>query len=161
MRRVAETLKPVARQCVLISHDLAAVHHIRQTTSYRIGWILAEYTNLSALKCEALAPDYVFCDHQLLTQSASKLWRGPWRWVVYDVRTPKAALEVATRGAHLEIERAGPHGRRRDLGDAQVARLHQAVDDDRAHRASSGSRSEAGILHRHGPRARRPAARRR
>ena len=68
MRKVCEVLKPVARQCVIISSDLAAIHHVRQVSSYRVGWMLSEYTNLSALKCEALAPDYVFCDHQLLTE---------------------------------------------------------------------------------------------
>ena len=86
MRKVCEVLKPVARQCVLVSADFAAVHHVRQVSPYRVGWRLSEYTNTAALKCEALAPDYLFCDHQLLTQSASKLWRGPWRWVVYDVQ---------------------------------------------------------------------------
>lgn len=101
VRRVAETLKSVAPQCVLISHDLAAVHHIRQTTSYRIGWILSDYTNLSALKCEALAPDYVFCDHQLLTEGTSKLWRGPWRWAIHDVSSRRLALQVAAREARL------------------------------------------------------------
>jgi glycerophosphoryl diester phosphodiesterase len=101
VHRVIEVLKPVMRQCVLISFDLATVHHIRQTTSYRIGWVLPEYTNLSALKCEALAPDYVFCDHQLLTQGASRLWRGPWRWAIYEVTEPKLAVELAARGARL------------------------------------------------------------
>jgi len=101
VRKVCEVLKPVARQCVLVSADFAAVHHVRQVSPYRIGWRLTEYTNTAALKCEALAPEYLFCDHQLLTQSTSKLWRGPWRWVVYDVRTPKLALELAARGARL------------------------------------------------------------
>jgi glycerophosphoryl diester phosphodiesterase len=101
VRKVCEVLKPVARQCVLISADFAAVHHVRQVSSYRTGWRLTEYTNTAALKCEALAPDYLFCDHQLLTENTSKLWRGPWRWVVYDVRTPKVALDVAARGARL------------------------------------------------------------
>ena len=63
--------------------------------------MLSEYTNTAALKCEALAPDYLFCDHQLLTESASKLWRGPWRWAIYDVQTAKLALELAARGARL------------------------------------------------------------
>jgi glycerophosphoryl diester phosphodiesterase len=101
VRKVCEVLKPVARQCVLVSADFAAVHHVRQVSPYRIGWRLTEYTNTAALKCEALAPEYLFCDHQLLTESASKLWRGPWRWVVYDVRTAKLALELAARGARL------------------------------------------------------------
>src|SRR5262245_60690432 len=101
VRRVCEVLKPVARQCVLISADFAAVHHVRQVSPYRIGWRLSEYTNTAALKCEALAPEYLFCDHQLLTENASKLWRGPWRWVVYDVRTAQLAMELASRGARL------------------------------------------------------------
>ncbi len=68
VRKVCEVLKPVARQCVLVSADFAAVHHVRQVSPYRIGWRLSEYTNTAALKCEALAPDYLFCDHQLLTR---------------------------------------------------------------------------------------------
>lgn len=101
VRKVCDVLKSVTRQCVIISHDLAAVHHVRQASSYRIGWILPDYANLSALKCEALAPDYVFCDHQLLTQGASKLWRGPWRWAIYDVASRSLAMELAAREARL------------------------------------------------------------
>src|SRR4051794_7617557 len=87
VRRITEILKPVARQCVITSSDFTAVHHVRQVSSYRVGWILPEYTRLSALKCEALGPDYLFCDHQLLTENASRLWRGPWRWAIHDVNT--------------------------------------------------------------------------
>jgi glycerophosphoryl diester phosphodiesterase len=100
-RKVCEALKPIARQCVIVSFDLAAVHHVRQTSSYRVGWMLTEYSNLSALKCEALAPDYIFCDHQLLTQASAQLWRGPWRWAVYDVVSPRLAMELAARGVRL------------------------------------------------------------
>jgi glycerophosphoryl diester phosphodiesterase len=101
VRKVCEVLKPIARQAVIISFDLAAVHHVRQVSSYRIGWVLPDYSNLSALKCEALAPDYVFCDHQLLTEGHSKLWRGPWRWAIYEVTSRKLALDLAARGARL------------------------------------------------------------
>src|SRR5690606_15062565 len=30
VRKVCEALKPIARQCVIISFDLAAIHHVRQ-----------------------------------------------------------------------------------------------------------------------------------
>lgn len=100
-RKVCEVLKPIARQSVIISADLAAVHHVRQASQYRVGWILPDYSTLSALKCEALSPDYVFCDHQLLTENASKLWRGPWRWAIYDVGSRKLAVDLAARGARL------------------------------------------------------------
>lgn len=101
VHKVCETLKPIARQCVIISFDLAAIHHVRQVSSYRVGWVLTDYSNLSALKCEALAPDYVFCDHQLLSEGTSKLWRGPWRWAIYEVTSRKLALDLAARGAKL------------------------------------------------------------
>jgi glycerophosphoryl diester phosphodiesterase len=101
VRKVCETLKPIARQCVIISFDLAAVHHVRQVSSYRVGWVLSEYSNLSALKCEALAPDFVFCDYQLLSEGTSKLWKGPWRWAIYEVTSRKLAMDLAARGAKL------------------------------------------------------------
>jgi hypothetical protein len=37
----------------------------------------------------------------LLTQGVSKLWRGPWRWAIYDVTSKKLALELAAREARL------------------------------------------------------------
>lgn len=101
VRKVCETVKSVARQCVIVSFDLAAVHHVRQVSSLRVGWMLSEYTNLSAMKCEALAPDYLFCDHQLLTENTAKLWKGPWRWAIYDVTSRKLASDLAARGARL------------------------------------------------------------
>ena len=100
-RKVCEVVKPIARQSVIVSADLAAVHHVRQVSQYRVGWILPDYSTLSALKCEALSPDYVFCDHQLLTENSSKLWRGPWRWAIYDVSSRKLAVDLAARGARL------------------------------------------------------------
>jgi glycerophosphoryl diester phosphodiesterase len=101
VHKVCEILKPVARQCVLISFDLACVHHVRHTSAFRIGWVIPEYTNLSALKCDALAPDYIFCDHQLLTDNSARLWRGPWRWAIYEVTSRQLALDLAARGARL------------------------------------------------------------
>lgn len=101
VRKVCDVLKPVARQCVIISADLAAVHHVRITSKFRVGWVLPDYSSLSALKCEALSPDYVFCDHQLLTENASRLWRGPWRWAIHGVTSRKLAMALAGRGARL------------------------------------------------------------
>jgi glycerophosphoryl diester phosphodiesterase len=99
--RVLDVLKPIARQCVLTSSDLAAVHYVRQVSGLRIGWILSEYTTLSALKCEALCPDFVFCDQALLTDSVSRLWRGTWRWAIYEVNDRKQALDLAARDVRL------------------------------------------------------------
>lgn len=101
VRKICEVLKPVASQCVLVSADFTAIHHVRRLSSFKIGWILSEYSSLSALKSEALVPDYLLCDQQLLTQTASQLWRGPWRWVIGNVTSRGEAAEVAARGARL------------------------------------------------------------
>jgi glycerophosphoryl diester phosphodiesterase len=101
VRKLCEVLKPIVRQCVLVSADLTAVHHVRRLSSFRIGWMLTEYSSLSALKSEALVPDYLLCDQQLLTQTHSQLWRGPWRWAISNVTSLEEATEVASRGARL------------------------------------------------------------
>ncbi len=99
--RIAEVLRPVASQCVMISFDLAAVHLARQMAGLPIGWVLPEVSPLSALKSEAVAPEYLFCDHELLRASEGRLARGPWRWAVYEVTTAKLALELAARGVEF------------------------------------------------------------
>lgn len=120
VRKVCEVLKPVVRQCVLVSRDLTAVHHVRQISSYRIGWILSEYSTLSVLKCEALVPDYLLCDQDLLTDSNAQLWRGPWRWVIHNVSSREAAARLAARGAKLVATTQF----RRTLREFKAAPLH-------------------------------------
>jgi glycerophosphoryl diester phosphodiesterase len=97
--RVLEAIKPAQSQCVVISFDLAAVFRARQIAGAAIGWVLDDYDAHSRIKYEALQPEYLFCDHQALPESGA-LWRGPWRWVVYEVETLPLALSLAARGAH-------------------------------------------------------------
>jgi glycerophosphoryl diester phosphodiesterase len=82
----------------VISFDLAAVFRARQLGGMPIGWVLGSYDAHSRLKYEALQPEFLFCDHQKLPASGM-LWRGPWRWVVYEVAALPLALTLAARGA--------------------------------------------------------------
>jgi len=95
----AASLQQHGNKIVLVASDLRTVDCIRQRGGYRTGWILAEYTPLSALKCEAIRPDFLFCDQRHLPRDASRLWRGPWRWIISDVATGTQAMQLATRGA--------------------------------------------------------------
>ena len=97
--RVVNALKPVRSQCVVISFDLAAVHRVRQIGGVAIGWVLSAYDAHTRLKYEALQPEYLFVDHEMLPVGGAALWRGPWRWAVYEVETLAMAQALAARGA--------------------------------------------------------------
>lgn len=101
VHRVCEPLKPFASQVVLISFDLPTLHHVRRQNGYRIGWVLSEYSNVAALKAEAIAPEYLFCDWQLLPPGRARLWRGPWQWAAYEVTELELARELSMRGVTL------------------------------------------------------------
>ena len=97
--RVVEVIRPWRAQCVVISFDLAAIYRARQLGEVQIGWVLRNYDAHSQLKCEALQPEYLFCD-QLELPPSGTLWRGPWRWVIYEVEALSAAQALAERGAN-------------------------------------------------------------
>lgn len=96
--QVLEVIKPWRTQCVLISFDLVAIHKARALTEAPIGWVLSEYDEHTRLKCEALQPQFLFCDHSKLP-AAARLWQGPWRWCIYEVASLPLALALAARGA--------------------------------------------------------------
>lgn len=96
--RVLEVLKPLRTRCVIISFDLPAIHMARQHGGFQIGWCLSEYDAHSRLKFEALKPEFLFCDHETLPREG-RLWRGPWRWAIYEVDRIELALDLADRGA--------------------------------------------------------------
>jgi glycerophosphoryl diester phosphodiesterase len=105
--RVLETLTPARSQCVVISFDLAAVMRARELAGVPIGWVLGDYDAHSRIKYEALRPEYLFCDRLKLPRSGA-LWRGPWRWAIYEVDTASLARSLAARGVHY-VETMAAH----------------------------------------------------
>jgi glycerophosphoryl diester phosphodiesterase len=96
--QVLEALRPRASQCVPISFDLAAIHRARQMGAAQIGWVISDYDEHTRFKCEALQPQFLFCNHEKLP-AAGRLWSGPWRWAIYEVTELPLALALAGRGA--------------------------------------------------------------
>jgi glycerophosphoryl diester phosphodiesterase len=95
--RVLETIRPFRSQCVLISSELPALLHARNSGGPPIGWVLPAYDDHSRLKYEAIRPQFLFCDLSRLPPRGT-LWRGPWRWVVCDVSAVDDVLDLAARG---------------------------------------------------------------
>ncbi len=98
--KIMRTLKPVRSRCVLGSGDLATIHAARNMTGFPIAWVLPTYDDHTRLKYEAVQPDYLFCDRAYL-HGEGPLWRGPWRWVIYEINALEAVLDLAVRGAHF------------------------------------------------------------
>lgn len=98
--KILETLWPVRTHCAVISFDMPAVHLARQG-GFDIGWALTDYDEHARLKCEALRPEFLFCNHEKLPPDGSRLWKGPWRWALYEVATPELARGLLQRGADL------------------------------------------------------------
>ncbi|MGD9841722.1 MAG: glycerophosphodiester phosphodiesterase family protein [Steroidobacteraceae bacterium] len=101
VQRIHEQLKPVARQVVIISFDLAALKCVKNSTQLPIGWVVSEYSSLTAIKAEATLPEYLFCNQDKLPVDQSRLWRGPWQWAIYEVTGRAQALNLHARGAQL------------------------------------------------------------
>jgi glycerophosphoryl diester phosphodiesterase len=100
VNRVVETLAAAARQCVVISFDLPAVLRARELGGLQIGWVLHKYDEASREQCTALAPDFVFCNHQKFP-AGDALWPGPWSWGSYEVRSAALARALYARGVSL------------------------------------------------------------
>lgn len=101
VERTLAALEPCAAQCVPISFTVAAVEQARALGAHAIGWVVREWDTASRATAEALAPEYLFCNHTKLPPPPLPLWQGPWRWALYEIADPKLALALAARGADL------------------------------------------------------------
>lgn len=99
VERLLHELREARSQVVVISFDLAAVFRARQLGGFAIGWVLEQYDAHSRLKYEAVQPEFLFCDLKKLPLHGA-LWRGPWRWAIYEIESIEVALALAERGAH-------------------------------------------------------------
>jgi glycerophosphoryl diester phosphodiesterase len=95
--RIVNVLRPARAQCVVISFDLAAIYRARQLGGFAVGWVLTDYDPHTRLKYEAVQPEFLFCDQSKLPARGA-LWRGPWRWVIYEIEAWEEALALARRG---------------------------------------------------------------
>ena len=97
---VLPCLEPVAERATLISFDAEILSLARLRGAASIGWVLSRWDDLARFRAEAIAPQWLFCNHAKIPPRAS-LWKGTWRWVVYEVTDVDLALSLRARGADL------------------------------------------------------------
>jgi glycerophosphoryl diester phosphodiesterase len=96
--QILHTVRPFKSRCVIVSFDYPALHRARVSSGCQIGWKLSSLDNHTRLKYEALKPDFLLCDREVMAPGTS-LWRGPWRWMIHDVGDIESAVSFADRGA--------------------------------------------------------------
>jgi glycerophosphoryl diester phosphodiesterase len=97
---VLKVLPRDGRQFIVIAFDDAAVELARQLGHLPIGWVLHKYDAASRQRCQALTPEFVFCNYTKFPKRAA-LWAGPWKWASYEVRDADVARALCSRGVSL------------------------------------------------------------
>lgn len=84
----------------LISFRADVVRDARARHGLAAGWVLREHCEATRRTAEDLNPEYLFCNVRRLP-AERPFWPGPWRWVVYDIKTREHALRLLAQGADL------------------------------------------------------------
>lgn len=103
INKVRQVIKPILKQCSLVSKSVEALHFSRSIDVPRIGWILEEWSESSHSQAKEMLPDYLFCNHRKIPGPPTRLWSGPWFWGIYEIMDPEQALRLHNRGADLII----------------------------------------------------------
>lgn len=98
---VLDAMGPALAQCVIISFVERAVMSARRMGAPATGWVLNYYDDDARRLADAMAPDYVICDHRKLPDPPAPLWEGPWQWGAYEITEVEHALALAARGVRM------------------------------------------------------------
>jgi glycerophosphoryl diester phosphodiesterase len=101
VKTLVKVLQPTIAQCTVISYNDLAIRCARAMGARSIGWVIKDWDNESRGNATNLTPDYIFCNYRKIPFASESLWRGPWKWALYEVTDPELALALATRGVDL------------------------------------------------------------
>ena len=96
---VADALAPCRERCIALSFAADALAAARRAGLPRCGWVLGAWKDLK--RAAALAPDFLFCNHEKIPRRSEPLPRDGWQWALYEIDTPEDALAWAGAGAQF------------------------------------------------------------
>lgn len=97
---VLETVAKHSDQCVIISFEESVLKEVREKSKFPVGWVLRNLDDPHQEQALALKPQWLFLNHTRIP-SGIDLWKGDWKWVLYDITDPALALEWGSRGVEL------------------------------------------------------------
>ncbi len=99
--KLAKVCAPVIDRCVFISFNAAACGLAKASGFKLMGWVLPCYNRITEKVSKGLNPDFIFCDKFFLPNDDGPLWKGDWKWVIYEIEDKGLALSLMKRGVHL------------------------------------------------------------
>jgi glycerophosphoryl diester phosphodiesterase len=100
LQRVLAELKPVFRQCVLISYSLTALRAARAHSPLPLGFVIDRWRDRARGGVRELHPEYLFCDADGLPRFG-KLHHPGSKTVVFEIADAPRALRLAARGVDM------------------------------------------------------------
>jgi glycerophosphoryl diester phosphodiesterase len=100
LSRVLRDLKPVLKQCVLISYSLETLLHARRQGWPRVGAVIDHWRERSQPIIEELRPEFLFCDINGLPRFGRLTVRDT-QLAVFEVQDAPLALRLGRRGVQL------------------------------------------------------------
>ncbi len=94
---VRRALKPVLKQCVLISYALEALLTARRNGWRRIGVVIDHWKERQQELVAAIQPQFLFCDVDDLPREGELRVPGM-KLVIFEVAESRVALDLAARG---------------------------------------------------------------
>lgn len=88
-------------QFIVISFDPQAVAYAKTRGIHDTAWVVDRWTRDARRTAEKLMPEFLFCNYRKLPRDPSKLWPGPWKWVLYEIDDVEHALSLGKRGIHM------------------------------------------------------------
>ncbi|MFK7814755.1 MAG: glycerophosphodiester phosphodiesterase family protein [Gammaproteobacteria bacterium] len=85
---------------VVISFVRQVVEHAKKQGNYPVGWVLTDYDQEQLKIVNTMQPNYIFCNVKKINRP-SELWKGSWKWVLYDIMNPSFAYELLEQGVDL------------------------------------------------------------
>lgn len=101
VKAVMDVIAPVMDQCIAISFATAPLVEAGKRGWQKTGWVVRRYNDESRKIAESLSPDYLFCNHEKISSVPGALWKGKWRWALYEITDPVLAAKWLGLGADM------------------------------------------------------------
>ncbi len=95
--RVLEVQRLAKFNVIIISFLADVIEYVKTKQNNSTGYVLKKYNKKYYSTAKQLQPDYLFCNIKKIDRP-NELWKGAWKWALYDIKNPAFAYELLEQG---------------------------------------------------------------